>query len=261
MQGIAMNPAAPHALPPAAAVVELRRVSKHYQLGDSRIDALRQVSLAIRPGEFVAVWGPSGSGKSTLCNLVGLLDAPSSGQVLFDGTDVATLSDNQRSIARNRSIGFVFQNFNLVPVLSALENVMLPLQIGRAGTRQARAAALRRLDEVGLSTHLAHRPARLSGGQQQRVAIARALIGAPALVVADEPTANLDSSNALRVIALMRRIGHAEGTAFVFSTHDERLLDRVDRRLRMHDGVLVEEGAAAVPPVPAVSAPATQVTS
>ncbi len=243
-------------------VVELRRVSKHYQLGDSRIDALRQVSLAIRPGEFIAVWGPSGSGKSTLCNLVGMLDTPSSGHVLFDGVDVGTLSDNQRSTARNRNIGFVFQNFNLVPVLSALENVMLPLQVGQASGRTARAAAARRLEEVGLASHMAHRPARMSGGQQQRVAIARALIGSPVLVVADEPTANLDSTNALRVIALMREISHAEGTAFVFSTHDERLLERVDRRLRMHDGILTEEPGASHPAVPVPPpVPAAQVAS
>lgn len=225
----------------ADALVELRGVSKHYLLGESRIDALRQINGAIMPGEFVAVWGPSGSGKSTFCNLVGLLDTPSVGSVRFQGQDVAALADDQRSDLRNRSIGFVFQGFNLVPVLSALENVMLPLQIAGVPGRAARAAATARLTEVGLASHLAHRPAKLSGGQQQRVAIARALAGSPALVVADEPTANLDSANALNVIALMRSISRSEGTAFVFSTHDERLLERVDRRISLRDGVVAED--------------------
>lgn len=229
----------------AGPLLEMRSVNKHYLLGEGRIDALRAVDLAIQPGEFVAVWGPSGSGKSTFCNLIGLLDTPSSGSVHFDGQDVAGLSDDERSALRNRAIGFVFQGFNLIPVLSALENVMLPLQVGRSNAREARTKAIARLAEVGLTSHLAHRPAKLSGGQQQRVAIARALIGAPALVVADEPTANLDSDNALRIIALMRSISKIEGTAFVFSTHDERLLERVDRRILLHDGAVMEDRKAA----------------
>jgi putative ABC transport system ATP-binding protein len=226
------------------ALLQMRAVSKHYLLGESRIDALKGVSGAIKPGEFVAVWGPSGSGKSTFCNLIGLIDAPSSGSVLFKGQDVAALSDDARSELRNREIGFIFQSFNLVPVLSALENVMLPLQVGRAPAGRARQAAIARLAEVGLSSHLAHRPAKLSGGQQQRVAIARALVGAPSLVVADEPTANLDSANALKVIALMRSISKNEGTAFVFSTHDERLLERVDRRIMLRDGAVMDDRTA-----------------
>jgi len=231
-----------------SALLELRSASKHYLLGESRIDALRKVNAAIMPGEFVAIWGPSGSGKSTFCNMVGLLDAPSSGSVHFQGKDVANLSDDERSELRNHSIGFVFQGFNLVPVLSALENVMLPLQVGRSPARTARKVAQARLIEVGLGSHLAHRPAKLSGGQQQRVAIARALVGRPALVVADEPTANLDSDNALKIIALMRAISLNEGTAFVFSTHDERLLDRVDRRIALCDGVITEDRMVMVQP-------------
>jgi len=225
----------------ATPLLELRGVHKQYVLGETRIDALRQVDTTIRAGEFAAIWGPSGSGKSTFCNLVGLLDTPTSGSVHFAGKDVAGLSDNERSTLRNRAIGFVFQGFNLIPVLSALENVMLPLQLGHVGARHAQEAATRRLTEMGLADHLRHRPAKLSGGQQQRVAIARALVGAPALVVADEPTANLDSDNALKVIALMRAIGRREGTAFVFSTHDQRLLARVDRRIMLHDGVIVDD--------------------
>jgi len=223
------------------ALIEMRDVHKQYALGENRIDALKAVDITIVPGEFVAVWGPSGSGKSTFCNLCGLLDQPTAGQVLFQGTDAAALSDDARSTLRNRAIGFVFQSFNLVPVLSALENVMLPLQVGQASAREARKLATRRLADMGLEGHLAHRPAKLSGGQQQRVAIARALVGSPMLVVADEPTANLDSDNALKVIALMRAISYAEGTAFVFSTHDQRLLERVDRQIVLHDGVVQDD--------------------
>jgi putative ABC transport system ATP-binding protein len=220
-------------------LVQLRQAYKYYQLGEQRITALNGVDLTIGTGEFVAIWGPSGSGKSTLCNMIGLLDRPSSGTVKLNGVDASKLSDDQRSVARNRSIGFIFQNFNLLPVLSALENVMLPLQIAHVDSAEAKKAATQRLEEVGLAGHMKHRPAKLSGGQQQRVAIARALITHPALVVADEPTANLDSENALMIIDLMRKISQREGTTFVFSTHDERLLGRVDRQVMMRDGVAV----------------------
>jgi putative ABC transport system ATP-binding protein len=223
------------------ALIEMRDVHKQYVLGENRIDALKAINVSIVPGEFVAVWGPSGSGKSTFCNLCGLLDTPTSGRVLFQGHDAAALSDDDRSALRNRAIGFVFQSFNLIPVLSALENVMLPLQVGQTSAREARNIATKRLTDMGLERHLSHRPAKLSGGQQQRVAIARALVGAPMLVVADEPTANLDSENALKVIALMRSISHTEGTAFVFSTHDQRLLDRVDRQIVLHDGTVHDD--------------------
>ncbi|MBP1148189.1 MULTISPECIES: ABC transporter ATP-binding protein [Methylocaldum] len=222
-------------------LVELRQVGKVYHLGESRITALKTVNLSIHRGEFVAVWGPSGSGKSTLCNLIGLLDVCSSGTVRFEGQDVAALSDDQRSELRNRGIGFVFQSFNLIPVLSALENVMLPLQISGVSTAQARRAARKRLAEVGLDDHAAHRPAKLSGGQQQRVAIARALVTDPALVIADEPTANLDSENALRITELMRRLNSNNGTTFVFSTHDQRLLERVERQIQMRDGEIIDD--------------------
>jgi putative ABC transport system ATP-binding protein len=224
-----------------APLLELRGVHKHYMLGESRIDALKGIDIAIQAGEFVAVWGPSGSGKSTFCNLIGLVDTPTAGSLRFQGQDAAALSDDDCSRLRNRAIGFVFQGFNLVPVLSALENVMLPLQVAHVKARDARAAATRRLAEMGLHQHLAHRPAKLSGGQQQRVAIARALAGSPLLVVADEPTANLDSANALKVIALMRTLCKSEGTTFVFSTHDPRLLERVDRQIVLHDGAVVDD--------------------
>lgn len=222
-------------------LVELRQVGKIYHLGESRITALKGVNLSIHRGEFVAVWGPSGSGKSTLCNLIGLLDTCSSGTVHFEAQDVTALSDDQRSELRNRAIGFVFQSFNLIPVLSALENVMLPLQIAGVSTARAKRAARKRLAEVGLDDHAAHRPAKLSGGQQQRVAIARALVTDPALVIADEPTANLDSENALRITELMRRLNSDNGTTFVFSTHDQRLLERVERQILMQDGEIIDD--------------------
>jgi len=224
-----------------APLVELRQVGKVYRLGESLITALKTVNLTIHRGEFVAVWGPSGSGKSTLCNLIGMLDICSSGTVHFDGQDVTALSDDQRSELRNRGIGFVFQSFNLIPVLSALENVMLPLQIAGMSTVRAKRAAIKRLGEVGLDDHAAHRPAKLSGGQQQRVAIARALVTDPALVIADEPTANLDSENALRITELMRRLNSNNGTTFVFSTHDQRLLERVERQIQMRDGEIIDD--------------------
>jgi putative ABC transport system ATP-binding protein len=222
-------------------LVELRGVYKNYQMGENAIKALKGIDLRIHSGEFVAVWGPSGSGKSTLCNLIGLLDTPSAGVVHLKGQDVTTLGDDRRSEVRNETLGFIFQSFNLIPVLSALENVMLPLQIAGVSAKVARQQALEQLAEMGLERHTGHRPAKLSGGQQQRVAIARALVSAPMLVIADEPTANLDSENAVKIIELMRRINSKNGTTFIFSTHDQRLLERVERQILMHDGEIAED--------------------
>jgi putative ABC transport system ATP-binding protein len=230
-----MKPTAP--LP----LVELRQVEKIYRLGERSITALHAIDLRIDPGEFIAVWGPSGSGKSTLCNLIGMLDVPSAGTVHINGQDVTTLSDNRRSEIRNKSIGFVFQSFNLIPVLSAVENVMLPLQIAKVSTAQAKRLAHERLAEVGLAEYASQRPAKLSGGQQQRVAIARALVSNPSLVIADEPTANLDSENAIKIIETMQELSNRNGTTFVFSTHDHRLLERVERQVQMCDGNIIED--------------------
>ncbi len=221
-------------------LIRLRDVTKDYFLGQTVVHALRGISLDIFPGDFVAVLGPSGSGKTTLMNIIGVIDELSSGSYLLEGEDVSQLNDDQKSTLRNRRIGFVFQGFNLVAVLSALENVMLPLQIRGIGSVEARRLALERLRQVGLADFVSHRPDKLSGGQQQRVAIARALVTNPSLVVADEPTANLDSQTARRIVALMRDLNIREGTTFVFSTHDQRLLDRVDRLIRLEDGLLVE---------------------
>jgi putative ABC transport system ATP-binding protein len=222
-------------------IVELKGIHKSYEMGEVRIHAVRGVDLTIREHEFVAVWGPSGSGKSTLCHLAGIIDHPSSGSVVFRGREISGLSDDEQSELRNNSIGFVFQSFNLVPVLTALENVMLPLQIRGESRETAREKSMACLREAGIESHAHHRPQKLSGGQQQRVAIARALVTDPVLVVADEPTANLDTDSARRILDLMREVNHAHGTAFVFSTHDQRLLDRVSRQVHLRDGVIVED--------------------
>jgi putative ABC transport system ATP-binding protein len=222
-------------------LIEMNRVWKYYELGEVRIPALKGIDFSVVKGDFVAVWGPSGSGKSTLCNLIGLIDNLTEGNLKFEGQEVINLSDNARSELRNRAIGFVFQHFNLIPVLSALENVMLPLQIKGESSKVAEKQAVRQLLEMGLGEFMGHRPDKLSGGQRQRVAIARALITDPALVIADEPTANLDSENALKIISLMREINQSRGTTFVFSTHDQRLLDRVQRQVRLQDGTIIRD--------------------
>ena len=224
------------------ALIETKDIKKDYLLGQTVVHALRGVNLTIDRGEFVAIWGPSGSGKTTLLNLIGAIDEPSSGQLLIEDQEVALLSDNRRTELRNGSIGFIFQGFNLIPVLSAVENVMLPLQIKGTSFSESRDRALSRLDEVGLSDFVRHRPDKMSGGQQQRVAIARALVANPSLVIADEPTANLDSDTSRSIIGLMRNLNEKEKTTFIFSTHDQRLLDRVGRLVRLEDGRIIDGG-------------------
>ncbi len=223
-------------------LIDMINIKKDYFLGETVVHALNGVDLTIDKGEFVAIWGPSGSGKTTLLNLIGAIDEPSAGSVFIDGQEVTLLSDNKRTELRNRSIGFIFQGFNLIPVLSAQENVMLPLQIQGASFSVARERALSRLDEVELSDFVRHRPDKMSGGQRQRVAIARALITNPSLIIADEPTANLDSGTSLRIITLMRNINQKGDTTFIFSTHDQRLLDEVARMVRLEDGKILDGG-------------------
>ena len=224
------------------ALIELQNIKKDYFLGETVVQALQGIDLKIDKGEFVAVWGPSGSGKTTLLNLIGAIDEPTEGSLAIAGRDIRSLSDNQRSELRNETIGFIFQGFNLVPVLSGLENVMLPLQIKGASSAEAKTRAMTRLKAVGLADLVQHRPFKMSGGQQQRVAIARALVTDPSLVIADEPTANLDSETARMIIGLMRQLNEIEATTFIFSTHDQRLLDQVDRLVRLEDGRIVEGG-------------------
>jgi len=224
-----------------AALFELAGIHRRFALGETTVHALRGVDLSIARGESVAIWGPSGSGKSTLLNLLGLIDAPDQGTLRFCGQDVRSLPDDALADCRNRSIGFVFQTFNLVPVLTALENVMLPLQIQGQGDSAAAARGRDWLDRVGLASFAAFRPDKLSGGQRQRVAIARALVTSPMLVLADEPTANLDSANSSAVIDLMRQLSAETGVTCVFSTHDPRLLEHVPRHVRLVDG-RIEDG-------------------
>lgn len=218
------------------ALIEAKGISKEYRLGETAVHALKSVDLSVELGEFVAICGPSGSGKTTLLNLIGSIDEPSTGQMFFDSQDIGQLSDNQRTELRNHSIGFVFQNFNLIPVLTALENVMLPLRITGISVAEAKKRAIKRLVDVELEHLIAHRPDKMSGGQQQRVAVARALVANPSLVIADEPTANLDSVTAKAMIDLMQRLNEKEQTTFIFSTHDQRLLDRVQRKVILKDG-------------------------
>lgn len=224
---------------PPSALLQLSNISRHFMLGETTIDALRDVSLDIHVGEFLAVWGPSGSGKSTLMNIMGLIDAPNAGIIHFENQDTQQLNDNELTEFRSKKIGFVFQNFNLIPVLSALENVMLPLQLRDTDIHIAKANATSILEEVGLKKFLASRPDKLSGGQRQRVAIARALVTAPKLVIADEPTANLDSNTSKMIIELMRTMNRAKNVTFIFTTHDPRLLEYVDRKILLSDGQII----------------------
>lgn len=217
-------------------VIELREVHKRYRLGHAEVHALRGVSLRVTRGEFLAIVGPSGSGKTTLLNLMGCLDRPSSGQVLFEGTDVTSLSRRQLAELRSRRVGFVFQTFNLIPVLTALENVEYPLWRRGMGAAERRARAMEALRSVGLAGLERHRPEELSGGQRQRVAIARALVGQPAVVLADEPTANLDRRTGQEVLELMRELNRRRGTTFVFSTHDPKIMAMADRVVELSDG-------------------------
>jgi putative ABC transport system ATP-binding protein len=222
-------------------LLELQGIEREFALGQTRIRALRGIALSINRGEFVAIWGPSGSGKSTLLNLLGLIDTPDRGLLKFEGQDVHQLSDDALSDCRNRKIGFVFQSFNLIPVLTALENVSLPLQVQGVPAAEVKQRASQWLDKVGLHEFLAFRPDRLSGGQRQRVAIARALVGTPSLLIADEPTANLDSQTSREVIDLIEKLNRETGVTCIFTTHDPRLLARVPRQLRLQDGLISQD--------------------
>ena len=222
----------------AANVVELHGVHKTYRLGQHVIPALRGIDLRVQPGELLALTGPSGSGKSTILNLCGLIDTPDSGDIVLGGKVVNGLDEVQRTLLRRDALGFVFQSFNLVPVMTVAENVDYPLFIAGVPAAERRSRVAAQLQAVGLLAHAGHRPDALSGGQRQRVAIARALVKRPRLVIADEPTASLDSHTADQVLELMRELGHAEGAAFVIATHDSRLSSRCDRVLALLDGRL-----------------------
>ncbi|MCD4742784.1 MAG: ABC transporter ATP-binding protein [Desulfobacteraceae bacterium] len=221
-------------------LIEMKNIIKDYYLGETIVQALRGIDLKIEKEEFTAIWGPSGSGKTTLLNLIGTIDEPSSGDLYFNGDKINNITDNNKSEFRNNEIGFIFQTFNLIPVLSALENVMLPLQIMGVSASKAKKEAFMRLSDVELEQYVNSRPDKMSGGQRQRVAIARALITNPSIVLADEPTANLDSKTSNSIIEIMKKINKKDKTTFIFSTHDQRLLDQMDRLIQLEDGRITE---------------------
>jgi putative ABC transport system ATP-binding protein len=226
-------------------VIELIEVAKTYRSGSLQVAALRGISARIQRGEYVAIMGPSGSGKSTLMHIVGCLDVPSSGSYRLAGEDVSRLSDGQLAEIRNRQVGFVFQQFNLLPSLNAWRNVELPLSYAGIGRDQRRRMALAALDRVGLSDRVEHRPGELSGGQQQRVAVARALVGDPALILADEPTGNLDSTATADVLELFDEL-HRQGRTIVLITHEPDVAERASRVLRIRDGQVQSDSAEPV---------------
>ncbi|MCK5831781.1 MAG: ABC transporter ATP-binding protein [Methylococcales bacterium] len=221
-------------------MIKVEQVVKHYYLGKRKVPALRGVSLEIGDSQFVAIQGPSGSGKSTLLHLIGCLDLPTKGDVKILGKSTNTLSDYQQSILRNKFLGFIFQSFNLIPVLSAYENIEYPLLLQGISRSQRKQRVNTLLKEVGLEEHSKHYPDYLSGGQRQRVAIARALITQPRLILADEPTANLDSVTGTEILDLMKKISLENGTSFLFSTHDPKIAPYADCIHTLKDGLLIK---------------------
>ena len=222
-------------------MIRMSAIRKVYSTGRVEVEALRGVDLEIGTNEYVAVVGPSGSGKSTLMNIIGCLDTPTSGEYLLSGEAVGGLDRNRLAEIRNRRIGFVFQNFNLLPYASALENVELPLLFGGVGTRERRERAAAMLARVGLEDRMEHKPTELSGGQMQRVAIARALVNDPAIILADEPTGNLDSKNAELVFEVFGQLVHEQHRTIVMVTHDPGLAGRCDRQVKLKDGRIIED--------------------
>jgi putative ABC transport system ATP-binding protein len=224
-------------------VVQVEHICKDYRLGEQTVRALDDVSVSIEQGVFLAIAGPSGSGKSTLLNLIGCIDTPTSGRIVIDGNDVSGQSPDQLADLRARTIGFIFQTFNLLPVLSAEENVEYPLlQMREISRAQRRERVAKLLETVGLSRYAKHRPNQLSGGQRQRVAIARALVTRPRIVLADEPTANLDHRTGEGILALMQEINRKSGTTFIFSTHDKKVMSKANRLIRIEDGRVYQLG-------------------
>jgi len=235
------RPSATATRPGSTPIVEAQAVDKRYDTGEVEVQALRGVSFTVGCGEMVAIMGPSGSGKTTLLNCLSGLDRIDGGEVLIEGVSLGSMSDTERTDYRARRMGFVFQFYNLMPVLSAVENVELPLLVARVPGKQARRRALAALDMVGLAERAAHVPDELSGGQRQRATIARALVNDPAIVWADEPTGDLDSENAQAVVALMRRLNRERGLTFLIVTHDIGVGRATDRIVRMVDGEIVDE--------------------
>jgi putative ABC transport system ATP-binding protein len=221
-------------------VVDAKDLTKIYTMGDLEVHALRGLSVQIKRGEVVSIMGPSGSGKSTLMNILGCLDRPTSGEYCLDGESVANLKDEQLANIRNRKVGFVFQSFNLLPRSSALANVELPLRYSPPNGKKRRELAKEALEDVGLGDRINHRPNELSGGQQQRVAIARALVNDPAIVMADEPTGNLDSKSGDEIMDLLLRLNQERGTTLIIVTHDPEVAEQTQRVIQIRDGMTAE---------------------
>ncbi len=220
-------------------VIEIKDITKTYQMGDVQVAALNGVSLEIQQGEMVAITGPSGSGKSTLMNIIGCLDTPTSGAYFLDGVDVSKMSDDEQAGIRNRKIGFVFQQFNLLPRTPALDQVELPMVYAGVTDRQTRARVA--LQAVGLGDRVHHRPNELSGGQQQRVAIARALVNNPSIILADEPTGNLDSKSGVEIMNIFKSLNREQGLTVILVTHDPGVAAQAQRAIRVRDGQIVAE--------------------
>jgi putative ABC transport system ATP-binding protein len=227
------------------AIIQLENVTKTYRIGQVETRALAGVSLSIEESEFTALVGPSGSGKTTMLQLMGCLDRPDSGAVKINGQDVTRFNANQRADLRRAKIGFIFQFFALVPVLNAYENVELPLLLNGVHAKERRERTLGLLNAVGLADRAHHRPDQMSGGEQQRVAIARALAPRPVMVLADEPTANLDTANGRQAMEIMQRLNRETGTAFIFATHDPRVMAYARRVVKLRDGQVIDNGANA----------------
>jgi putative ABC transport system ATP-binding protein len=223
------------------ALVSVEQVTRRFPLDHSAVTALDSLDLRVAAGEFLAISGPSGSGKSTLLNLIGCIDKPTSGRILIGGVDTSQLSPSQTSVLRREKIGFVFQTFNLIPVFTASENVEYPLLVQGFSAAERRNRVAEALESVGLAARAHQRPDLLSGGERQRVAVARAIVHRPSLVLADEPTANLDTRNATQLIDLMRDLNRSLGLTFLFSTHDQRLLEHTPRIVRLTDGRIISD--------------------
>ncbi len=232
-----------------SAIVAVRNVTKDYKLGSVTVPALRGVDLDVPKGEFLSIAGPSGSGKTTLLNLIGCVDTPTSGTVMLDGQSSKELSERQLTDLRLHKLGFIFQSFNLVNVLTVFQNVEFPLLLQRTHTAQERKKRVSELlEQVGLGTYLQHRPNELSGGQRQRVAVARALVTRPQIVLADEPTANLDSVTGSNILDLMKDMNRKFGTTFIFSTHDAKVMSYASILVKLADGLIVSNGKAEAKP-------------
>lgn len=219
-------------------MINIEQIKKEYQMGNNRVTALNGIDIKIETGGFVAIKGPSGSGKSTLLNIIGLLDSPKSGNYYLNGISMTGLNQKERSHYRAKYLGFIFQNYNLIPELNIIENIEIPLVIGKVDKKERRERVLKIIEEVGLTKYKNHKPGELSGGQQQRVAIARALVKNPPLIIADEPTANLDSKTGEEILVLMKKLNREYNTTFIFATHDELISKYMDKIIYIKDGVI-----------------------